>query len=282
MTMLPSIPIALLTPQGLTEVSYTATSLAEAASKEPSGVYTVARTFDHDKALLLDDHLDRLERSAQLEGIAVKLDRSALRAALRTLIGRSGYSGDTDSRFRLTIPHAQPDHVYLSLEPFHPVPAEIITNGARVVTAHVARENPIAKTTAWMSARKATVESFPTGIYEGILVSPEGLLLEGTSSNFYAVVNGTLYTADDNRVLSGIARRLLLKVAAEILPITLTPIRETEIGSVEEALLTSAGRGVVPIIEIDGHRIGSGKPGHITQRLHEAYDSWASAHLEPI
>src|SRR5260370_42005500 len=96
-----SIPIGIVTRQGLLAVPYTAQSLAEAATKEPQGVYTLARTYNRTGALLLDDHLDRLERSAQLLGIALRLDRPALTSALRILIDQSGYA---ESRFRITIP----------------------------------------------------------------------------------------------------------------------------------------------------------------------------------
>src|SRR5258707_14888372 len=96
-----NIPIGIVTPQGMQPAPYGAESLAEAATKEPQGVYTLARTFRRNQAVLLNDHLDRLEQSAKLEGIAVRLDRTALRNALRTLIEQSGYA---ESRFRITVP----------------------------------------------------------------------------------------------------------------------------------------------------------------------------------
>jgi branched-subunit amino acid aminotransferase/4-amino-4-deoxychorismate lyase len=274
-----SIPIAILTSQGITDAPYSAASLADAANLEPQGVYTVARTFKRISALLLDDHLNRLEQSAQLEGMTIHLDRKALRSLLRMLIEQSGYQ---ESRYRLTIPYDHPDHVIVSLEALKPVPADIIAHGARVITLHIERHNPVAKTTAWMTARKSAVESFSAGIYEGILVSPDGLLLEGTSSNFYAITHNTLKTADETMVLSGIARRLVLIIAPPILPVEFNPIHIDEIGGVQETFLTSSGRGVVPVIEIDGRKIGDGQPGPYTKQLRAAYDQWADEHLEPI
>jgi branched-chain amino acid aminotransferase len=273
------IPIVILTPNGIIEAPYTANSLSEAATKEPQGVYTLARTYNHDRVLLLADHLDRLEHSAELEGIPVRLDRDALRSALQHLIERAGYD---DARFRITISRKQPDHVYLSIEPFMPVPAEIIEQGARVVTVPLARPNPVAKTTTWIAERKAAVEKFPAGIYEGILLSPNGELLEGTSSNFYAIKDRVIYTAGDNLVLSGIARRLLLTVAPDVLKVRMEPITVAQIETLDEALLTSSGRGIVPVVEIDGHTIGDGKPGPYVRNLRSAYEAWALAHLESI
>lgn len=276
---MPNIPISILTPQGVIAAPYSAESLADAATREPQGVYTVARTFKRNQALLLDDHLDRLEQSARLENISVRLNRPALRAALRALIDQSGYA---DSRFRITVPRDQPDHLILSLEPFKPVPAEVIDKGARVVTLHLERHNPVAKSTAWMTARRSVVGDFPTGIYEGILVGPDGALLEGSSSNFYVIKGDTLYTAGEDRVLHGIARRILLEVAPVVLAVQFAPIKLNEIDALQEAFLTSSGRGVVPIVEIDGRAIGTGKPGPYTLKLRAAYDAWADAHLEPI
>ena len=271
-----TIPICILTPAGVIDASYVASSLADAATKEPEGVYTVARTYHRHFALLINEHLDRLEQSAQLEHIAVKLDRDKLRQALRDLIEKSGYE---ESRFRLTIPRKTPDQVIISLEPHHPVPPEIIEHGARVITTHAARQNPSAKTTRWMAERRSTVEGLPPGIYEAILVSDGGNLLEGTSSNFYGILDGTLHTADEG-VLKGIGRNALLRIAPEILPVALTPVHIEQIGKLSEALITSSGRGVVPVVEIDGHSLGI--PGPLTRRLREAYNAWAEAHLEMI
>ncbi|MCS6870958.1 MAG: aminotransferase class IV [Anaerolineae bacterium] len=270
------IPIGILTPEGLHEAPYSAESLAEAVPFEPEGVYTITRTFNRDHVLMFDEHLDRLEESARLENIPLHLDRAAIRAALRTLIERSGYP---ESRFRITVPRAQPDHIYLSVEPFKPIPPELIQRGVRVVTVPLVRHNPSAKTTAWMTERK--MAPLPEGAYEGVLVSPEGFLLEGTSSNFYAVMDGELRTAGEG-VLCGIVRRAILELAPNYLPVRLEPVHKSELWALEEAFLTSASRGVVPIVMIDGQIIADGKPGAQTMWLREAYEEWAQAHLTPL
>jgi branched-chain amino acid aminotransferase len=273
------IPIGIVESGVVQPAPYSATSLAEAATKEPQGVYTVGRTFRHDQVVLFEEHLNRLERSAQLEHMSLRLDRVALRRALRSLIEQSGYA---DVRFRITIPRESPEHPIITLEPFQPIPKDVLEKGVRVVTVHLQRHNPAAKTTEWMTTRKAATDSFEPGIYEGILVSDSGLLLEGTNSNFYAIRDDRLRTADDNAVLSGIARRILLTVAPDIVLVELEPVNVNEIPQLSEAMLTSSSRGVVPIVEIDGQRIGNGKPGSYTLKLREAYEAWVNAHLEPI
>ncbi|NLF75879.1 MAG: hypothetical protein GX573_09275, partial [Chloroflexi bacterium] len=73
---MPPIPTVILTPNGLEPAPYSVQSLPEAVPYEPSGVYTVARTFHGDRALLFDAHLDRLEESARLVNIPLRLDRA--------------------------------------------------------------------------------------------------------------------------------------------------------------------------------------------------------------
>ena len=274
-----TIPIGILVAGAVQPAPYTASSLADASSKEPQGVYTVGRTFQHDKVVLFEDHLNRLERSAQLENIDVHLDRTGLRKALRALVEQSGYE---QARFRITVPRESPDRPIITLEGFKGVPEDVRNNGVRVVTVHLERHNPAAKTTEWMTTRRAATDSFAPGIYEGILVTEEGLLLEGTNSNFYAIRDDTLRTADDNTVLSGIARRILLTVAPNVLQVNLIPSNTGELPLLSEALLTSSSRGVIPVVEVEGHQIGDGKPGPYTQRLRDEYDRWVTAHLEPI
>ncbi|MBN1564614.1 MAG: aminotransferase class IV family protein [Anaerolineae bacterium] len=274
------VPIltAILTPTGLQSTPYEATSLAEAVTHEPGGVYTVTRTFQHDHALLFDAHLDRLEQSAQLAGIAFDLDRDRLRAALRDLIQQADFP---DARFRITVPAAQSDHIYLALEPLHPVPAEIMQNGAHLKIVPLARTNPAAKTTIWMDQRAATVNSLPSNVYEGLLVDETGHILEGMSSNFYGVLNGKLYTARDH-VLEGIVRRAMLEIAPEVLPVELRALHRDDLPRLTEAIMTSSSRGVVPVTRIDDQPIGDGAIGSVTRALQQAYERWWMAHIAPI
>lgn len=272
------IPTRVLTPNGLAETSHTVASLAEAIEHEPQGVYTVARTFRSDHALLLDAHLDRLEESARLVGIPLRLDRARLRAALRHLLHEAGYP---NAKFRVTVPQDQPELLYLSLEPYQPVPDNVLRQGAHVITLLMARENPVAKTTEWMQLRQPAYTSLPPGVYEGVMVDAAGRLLEGLSSNFYGVLDATLRTAGEG-VLVGITRHAILDIAPDILPVDLTALHLDEISQLSEALLTSSGRGVVPITRINGQPVNGGAIGPVTREIQRRYDTWTETHIEPI
>lgn len=270
--------IQTLTPNGLQPVSYTADSLADAAQYEPhEGVYTLTNTYQTFKVLKLDAHLDRLEDSARRENIPLRLNRPVLRAVLRTLIESSGYG---DVRFRITVSREQPDHFILSLEPFNPPSPEVYVSGVRCITLpDSARHNPAAKTTSWMHDR----ESFqlPEGIYTGLLRDHNDNILEGVSSNFYAVLNRELCTAGEG-VLPGIAQQIVFEIAPDILPLRKAAVNIQQLSQLSEAFITSSSRGIVPVVEIDGLKIGDGRPGSYTRALRLAYIAWVESHLEEL
>ncbi|HML20851.1 MAG TPA: aminotransferase class IV [Aggregatilinea sp.] len=273
-----SIPVSILGPEGLSPAPYRAASLAEAVVYEPNGVYTVARTFFRTRALLFDAHLDRLEESARLAGILLDLDRARLRAALREMIEVAGYA---DTKFRITVPEADPAHLYLSIEALQPVDPVLLANGVNVALVPIRRATPQIKTTVWMEQRRGTASALPGGAYEGVMQDDRGCVLEGLSSNFYGVLAGVLRTAGDG-VLAGITRKAIFEIAPDVLPVDLTPICREDIGRLDEAMLTSSGRGVVPVTAIDGKPVGSGRVGPVVQALMAGYGQWTEAHAEPI
>jgi branched-subunit amino acid aminotransferase/4-amino-4-deoxychorismate lyase len=210
--------------------------------------------------------------------IPLDLDRTRLRAALRELLHDAAYP---DAKFRITIPQDRPDHIHLAFEPYRPVPAAIMREGASVITIPLVRENPVIKTTAWMTIRQPAVNTLPPGTYEAILLSGDGRLLEGLSSNFYGVLDGVLRTARDS-VLQGITRRAVFALAPEILPVRLSALRTADVPRLTEAMITSSGRGIVPVTHLNGGPVGDGHVGPIITAVTQRYAAWTEAHIEPI
>jgi branched-chain amino acid aminotransferase len=272
--------IRVLTPEGVLPGSYHADSLADAIRMEPQdGVYTVANTFNTTQTLKLDAHLSRLEDSAQRAGILLRLDRPRLRATLRQMIVDAGYG---DVRFRITVPRDHPDHFILSIEPFKPLPEQLITEGVRCITVpNSARHDAAVKNTAWMHQRQQIAESLPDGIYDAILLDAAGYMMEGLAANFYAVRDGILHTAGTG-VLPGIAQQIVFAVAPVVLPVQTDAVNVRDVPHLQEAFITSSSRGIIPVVEIDGHLMGDGTPGPHTLRLRMHYGTWVEQHLEEL
>lgn len=271
--------VKLLTPTGLLNADYSAESLKDAARYEPDGIYTVTNTYNTYQTLKLQAHFDRMEDSARRQQIPLQLDRARIRAALRQMITEANYG---DVRFRITVPASNPDTFILTIEPFHAPAAILLEQGVRCITAaNSARHDAESKTTGWMHDREALTNAMPAGIYDTFLLDEHGYMLEGLAANFYAVVDGVLLTAGQH-VLKGIARQIVLEIAPPIVPVREEAPHVSAIARFRDAFLTSASRGIIPVVEIDGIRIGDGVPGALTRRLIAAYQTWVSAHLEEL
>jgi D-alanine transaminase len=115
------------------------------------------------------------------------------------------------------------------------------------------------------------------GAFEAWMVE-DGQVTEGTSSNAYIVKDGKVITRDlSNRILAGCTRRSLLRLAKERgVEIEERAFTAEEAYAADEAFLTSASQFVMPIVEIDGHRIGGGQPGPVARKLREIFLQEAS------
>jgi branched-chain amino acid aminotransferase len=134
------------------------------------------------------------------------------------------------------------------------------------VTVPVVRANPQAKDTRFLPAAQQAYARLPPGAHEGLLLSEDGRLLEGLSSNFFAIQEGQLYT-EEEQALHGITRSLVLEVAGPGLPLAGRAPRADELGRTSEAFLTSASRGVLAVVRVDDVVIGEGHPGAATLEL---------------
>jgi branched-subunit amino acid aminotransferase/4-amino-4-deoxychorismate lyase len=244
----------------------------------PGGVYSALRTFGHNRFLWLDRHLERTERSMLGMGWKRSLDRARLCSALHRVVSNYPLA---DSRVRFDVLEEPVDfmgvraELFIALSPFVAVPEEFLRDGVRVeIAPDLHREAPRIKTTEFVRRRKP----LPLGTkerYEHIMLDAQRRVLECSSSNIAFVRSGAIVSAGDG-VLEGITALVLRHVAAQLglrwlderLPLA-------ELRSVDEAFLSSSARGVVPIVDVAGERIGSGRVGGVTRRLSAAYLEFA-------
>jgi branched-chain amino acid aminotransferase len=258
----------------------------------PGGAYTTIRTYQGAKLIRLQDQVLRLEQSARLAGKPLRLDEARLRLMLHSAIDLArrqfGFAPaaarQADLRLRLTLDlESRPgDLLYIAIEPLDVPPPAAYRNGVAVITCTLERLLPQAKLTRFITRSRHIRQSLPAGVNEAVMVSADGLLLEGLTSNFFAICQDELRTADQ-AVLAGITRQLVLEGARRLgLPVRFQPVRMSELTALQEAFLTSSSRGVLPVSRIDAIPIGSGKPGPLTRRLKQTYDAIILEQLEPI
>ncbi len=246
----------------------------------PEGVYTTFRTYQKTKVLNLEAHLNRLEESAALLGRPLVLNRAVIRGALRSILQESYFS---ENRVRMSADlNDQPGDLYIVVEELRPPAPEEYQNGARAGIYQMQRENPKAKSTDFI-ARSAEVKAKIDGrLNEIIMIGEDGRMLEGLSSNFFAVSRGAVWTADQE-VLSGMTRELILQLLQEAgIPVHMQGFFWGNIDQADEAFITSASRGVLPIVEIDHRTIGSGRPGPLTVQLMRDFEQRVAEMAEPV
>jgi branched-chain amino acid aminotransferase len=264
---------------GIVEVLSDAGSLNELSLSLPQGVYTTFRTYANKMVLRLDAHLGRLVDSASIEGHSLDLDKNAIREAIAAALAESGYAL---ARVRLTVGFLPSTTIFVSLDELHELPLEVYEQGvsAQIAERSLRREAPRSKSTRFIgpaaSAREAT-----TGANEVLLVDEQQNILEGSSSNFFAVLDGVLRTADSG-ALAGVTRGIVLGSAQGVVPVELSPVRVADLPLLQEAFVTSVSRAVLPVVEIDARPVGDGRPGEITRELMRQFEAALQRELEPI
>jgi D-alanine transaminase len=101
----------------------------------------------------------------------------------------------------------------------------------------------------------------------------DGLVTEGTSNNAWIVKGGKLITRGlSSDILHGITRAAVIRYAAEAqIEIEERSFSLEEAQGADEAFVTSASAFVMPVVEIDGAKLGDGRPGRVAVRLREIY-----------
>jgi branched-subunit amino acid aminotransferase/4-amino-4-deoxychorismate lyase len=260
------------------EVPASGPTVHDALDVLPIGVYSALRTFRHDRFLWLDAHFDRTERSMRALGWSGQLDRSRLRRALHETVSAYPFP-DARVRFDVlrepfAIGGATSSH-FVSLSPYVAVPDEFLRDGVAIELApHLHRKTPKVKTTDFVRERRP----FPLGTkgsYEHLMLDEQARALECSSSNI-AFIRGRELVSAGTGVLEGIT----FKVAQHLAPSLGLSLRDErlsldEIAHVDEAFLSSSSRGIVPIIQVAGQRIGTGRVGPHTRALIAAYYAYA-------
>ena len=83
-------------------------------------------------------------------------------------------------------------------------------------------------------------------------------------------------------MLAGITRGTILRLAEGLLPIVLEPVALVDLPYLQEAFISSASRGVLPVTAIDGRAVGDGIPGPITVELGRRFDAEIERAIKPI
>ncbi|MCY4190110.1 MAG: D-amino-acid transaminase [Rhodospirillaceae bacterium] len=245
------------------------------------GVYEVTSVLNR-KLVDFDGHTARLQRSLDALDIKAPVNRDELLQIHRQLVTRNQIE-DGLVYLQITRGPADRDFVY----PKDATPSLVIFTqskpgfanspqagtGWTIITVEDLRwGRRDIKTTQLLYPSMAKMMAKAAGADDAWLVE-QGKITEGTSNNAYIVKNGVIITRElSNDILHGITRAAVLRMAVSAqMRIDERPFTLAEAQAAEEAFITSASNFVMPVVEIDGEKIGDGTPGPVARRLREIY-----------
>lgn len=256
-------------------------------------VYEVTLTYKK-IPFLLDEHLDRLYRSAdaiymdfnfsrselvdQIQEVIRRLegDRLYLRIIVTRGAGEINLDPSASTRNSLVIiGKILPDYPKAWYEEgVSMIIADILRNSKRAV-------NPSVKSGNYLNNILAMAQAKKKGAFDAIMLNHKANITEGTTSNIWIVENDKFITPPLSAgLLGGITRKTLIMLAAKNnLPITEENFCAARLKSADECFLTSSTKEIVPIISVDGVSIGTGKPGPQTAKLHQIYKNFVLSSL---
>ncbi len=246
------------------------------------GVYEVT-TVLNGKLIGFDGHIERLQRSLTELGYKHKVDREEMLAIHRELVERNtleqgmiylqmtrGNPGDRDFAFP---PEDTPLTVVLFTQEKQIIGTSVESEGLKVISIDDLRwGRRDIKTVQLLYPSLAKMEAKAQGADDAWMVQ-EGFVTEGTSNNAYIVKGGKIITRNlSNDILHGITRKSVLACAKLLqMEVEERPFTIEEAYEADEAFATSASGFTNPIVEIDGNKVGTGKPGPVGDRLRALY-----------
>jgi D-alanine transaminase len=241
-------------------------------------LYEVAAVMNGE---LLDwePHLARLRRNCAAIFIDFAMTDTALTLQAKRLVAANGHK-DALLYLQLSRGVAKRDHSF----PAHPSASLIMTvrrfdfaqrigqqkTGVGVITVNDMRWQRVdMKTTGLLANVLAKQDAKAAGAFEAWMVSADGIVREGGSTNAYIVKDGTIITHPlSAHILPGIARATLLRLARDAqMTVIERPFSLDEALAADEALLTSTTAPLLPVVRIDGRPVGDGTPGPVAGRL---------------
>ena len=246
------------------------------------GVYEVTPAY-HGRLFRWGQHRARMRKG--LAALGIDYDAAALEAVKQGLLARNGL-GDVPVAYiyvqvtRGIAPrtHAFPNppappSVYGFANQYIRPAREVWGRGYRSITVPDQRwALAEIKAIALLPNVLAQQAAVAAGVSDAIFVR-DGMALEGSHNNLFAVFDGVLTTAPrTNYILHGVTRGLMIELAAERgVPVEERAIPLAELYRADEVFFTGTTTEVRPSVEVDGRKIGDGKVGPVARQLFDAF-----------
>ncbi|MFN4181875.1 MAG: branched-chain-amino-acid transaminase [bacterium] len=267
------------------------------------GVFEGIRVYNG-RVFKLDEHLERLYHSAHCLMIPIPMSREQLKEEILSLLKRNqlydqayirlvvtrgiGDLGINPKKCRSFTDPARVSLIIITAG-IQIYPPEDYEKGIRCIICSTRKVNPNAlpaqvKSLNYLNNILAIIEANQAGAKEGIMLTDAGYVSEATVDNIFVVREKKIYTPPPHLgLLIGITRNTVMDIARakgyEVYEEEFTPYF---LYTADEVFLTGTGAEVIPVVEIDGRKIGDGKPGKITMEIIQAFRELVQKEGTPI
>jgi branched-chain amino acid aminotransferase len=249
------------------------------------GVFEGIRVYE-DNIFRLRQHVQRLYNSAQCILLSIPLAPADMTAAIVETVQRRGLP---NQYVRVVVSRGAGD---LGLDPRNcPQPSVIIiadtialyppqaySQGLELVTVATRRTpawalDPRIKSLNYLNNILAKIEAQQAGAIEAVMLNAEGYVAECTADNIFAVCHGHIMTPSlAAGALPGVTRDSVLDIARDLaLPIEEGFLTRYDFYTADECFMTGTGAEIVPVVRLDGRRLGSGMPGPVTAQIRKQF-----------
>ena len=231
----------------------------------------------------LKEHIDRLYESAHTIMLDIPLTKKEMiNAVIKTLKANKL----KDAYIRIVVSRGEGDlgldprkckgneTVVIITDKITLYPKKLYEEGMEIITVPTIRNlpealNPQIKSLNYLNNILAKIEAINCGYEEALMMDHLGYIAECTGDNIFVVKKGELYTPPQCMgTLRGITRDTVLEIAKKLkIPTHEHVLTRHELYISQECFLTGTAAEIVPVVKIDGRKIGEGKPGKITKLI---------------
>jgi branched-chain amino acid aminotransferase len=261
------------------------------------GVFEGIRVYKG-RVFKLDEHIERFYESAKTVGIEVPLSKGEFKMAIIEAVRRNNLRDAyirpivTRGRGRLGLDprHCQKPTVIIIPQRLEEYPLTVAAKKAvRAIVSSIRRNPPfclppMVKSLNYQNNILAKLEAIRAGVDEAIMLDWMGYVCEGTGDNIFIVKNGVLVTPPIYAsILPGITRQTIIDIAKRLkIEVSERNITIHDLYNADEVFLTATGIELVPVIEIDGRKIGRGEPGPVFIRIKEQFEKLTQKTGTPV
>jgi branched-chain amino acid aminotransferase len=260
------------------------------------GVFEGIRAYNN-RVFMLDEHVDRLYRSAQSIALEIGMSKKDMAQAV---VKACKANHIKDGYIRLVVTrgvgslglnpfNCKEPQVIIIADAIQLYPKELYEKGMSIITVGTMRNqaeavNPRIKSLNYLNNILAKIEALNAGVMECVMLNPQGYVAEASGDNVFVIKGDTLMTPPSwCGALEGITRQVVMQLAPEQgFKVKEEVLTRYDLYNADEMFLTGTAAEIISVVNMDRRVISGGKPGPVTKKMAKAFSQYAQSTGTPI